>query len=146
MTFYTFKRRLFARIIFHNQLVNIFSRLVAGDVEGNFDQLFSRVKSIQKKSSNFDVRYLLSLKRFLILLSTMWRLNTRKCILVLIILQDDINWYQVWSSETVSFLIHRQTRLLLLKIEHTCTCRGHTAVFCIYLWNRKFYPYSQKVM
>ncbi|KAK6972586.1 CWF19-like protein 1 [Biomphalaria glabrata] len=29
--------------------------LVAGDVEGNFDQLFKRVQSIQKKSGNFDL-------------------------------------------------------------------------------------------
>lgn len=29
--------------------------LVAGDVEGNFDQLFSRIRSIQKKSGNFDL-------------------------------------------------------------------------------------------
>lgn len=29
--------------------------LVAGDVDGNFDQLFSRIRSIQKKSGNFDL-------------------------------------------------------------------------------------------
>jgi hypothetical protein len=29
--------------------------LVGGDVEGNFDQLFSRIRSIQKKSGNFDL-------------------------------------------------------------------------------------------
>ena len=29
--------------------------LVSGDVEGKFDQLFARIKSIQKKSGVFDV-------------------------------------------------------------------------------------------
>ena len=32
-----------------------YSRLVSGDVEGRFDQLFSRINSIQKKSGAFDV-------------------------------------------------------------------------------------------
>ena len=30
-------------------------RLVAGDVEGKFEQLFTRVGNIQKKSGQFDV-------------------------------------------------------------------------------------------
>ena len=33
-----------------------FARLIAGDVEGKFEQLFTRVGSILKKSGQFDVR------------------------------------------------------------------------------------------
>ena len=33
----------------------LFCSLVSGDVEGRFDQLFSRINSIQKKSGTFDV-------------------------------------------------------------------------------------------
>ena len=32
------------------------TRLVAGDVEGMFERLFTRVGNIQKKSGQFDVR------------------------------------------------------------------------------------------
>ena len=32
------------------------TRLVAGDVDGKFEQLFTRVGNIQKKSGQFDVR------------------------------------------------------------------------------------------
>ena len=35
--------------------LHVFSSLVSGDVEGRFDQLFSRINSIQKKSGTFDV-------------------------------------------------------------------------------------------
>ena len=39
-------------------LLFVFStRLVAGDVEGKFEQLFTRVDNIQKKSGQFDVCY-----------------------------------------------------------------------------------------
>ena len=40
------------------QLLFMFSaRLVARDVEGRFEQLFTRINNIQKKSREFDVCY-----------------------------------------------------------------------------------------
>ena len=44
-------------------------RLVAGDVEGKFEQLFTKVANIQKKSGQFDVRLYITLN--LIFISTL---------------------------------------------------------------------------
>jgi hypothetical protein len=41
--------------------------LACGDVEGKFDVLFSRVRAIQKKSGNFDVRCYFLLNLILLL-------------------------------------------------------------------------------
>lgn len=36
-------------------MISVLSRLVSGDVEGNFKALFSRVSNIEKKNGPFDV-------------------------------------------------------------------------------------------